>query len=119
MKDWKAYEIVVSRKEVSKPREKIESPKVAAQLFAEFAEESTQESMFIIVVGGRNNMLGIQQLYVGTATGTSVAVGEMFRACIDGRSGDCDCSQSPKRRCPAIGRGHQTNEGRSCGFALA
>ena len=82
MKDWKAYEIIVSRKEVSKPREKVESPKVAAKLFAEFADNSTQESMFIIVVGGRNNMIGIQQLYVGTATGTSVAVGEMFRACI-------------------------------------
>ena len=27
-------------------------------------------------------MLGVQQLYAGTATGTSVAVGEMFRACI-------------------------------------
>lgn len=82
MKDWKAFEIQVVRKEVSPPREKIESPQVAARLFAEFADESAQESMFIIVVGGRNNMLGIQQLYVGTATGTSVAVGEMFRACI-------------------------------------
>jgi DNA repair protein RadC len=82
VKDWKAFEIVVSRKEISAPRERIESPSDAVRLFKEFADESLQEAMFIVVVGGRNNMLGVQQLYAGTATGTSVAVGEMFRACI-------------------------------------
>jgi DNA repair protein RadC len=83
VKNWKAYELVVKRKKVAdQSDERVEQPAVAAKMFRDFAKDSNQESLFVMVLGGRNNLIGIEQVYVGTATGTSVRVNEVFRSCI-------------------------------------
>ena len=83
MKNWKAYELVVKRKKVAEQsEERVEQPAAAAKMFRDFAKDSNQESLFVMVLGARNNLIGIEQIYVGTATGTSVRVNEVFRSCI-------------------------------------
>lgn len=83
MKNWKAYELVVKRKKIAEQSaERIEQPAKAFEMFAQFAKDSTQESLFVMVLGSRNNLIGIEQVYLGTATGTSVRIAEVFRSCI-------------------------------------
>lgn len=81
-KTWEAYKLIVSRKWTAKETRRIERPAEAAELFYEFAHGATQESLFVMVLGGRNDLLGIEQVYLGTATGTSVRIGELFRSCV-------------------------------------
>jgi DNA repair protein RadC len=38
--------------------------------------------LFVIAFGGRNNLLGIHRVYQGTATGTSVRIGELIRSAL-------------------------------------
>lgn len=83
MKSWKAYELVVKRKKIAEQSaERIENPAKAVEMFAEFAKDSTQESLFVMVLGSRNNLIGIEQVYLGTSTGTSVRIAEVFRSCV-------------------------------------
>lgn len=83
MKNWKAYEMVVKRKKVAdQSDERVEQPAEAVKMFRDFAKDSNQESLFVMVLGARNNLIGIEQVYLGTATGTSVRINEVFRSCI-------------------------------------
>ena len=83
MKNWKAYELVVKRKNIAEQSTaRIEQPAKAAEMFTQFAKDSTQESLFVMVLGSRNNLIGIEQVYLGTATGTSVRIAEVFRSCV-------------------------------------
>jgi len=81
---WSAYEYVMKRTptSVSTKKLRVESPRELAAAFREFAAEESQESLFVVAFDGRNNVIGIQRIYQGTATGTSVALGEIMRSAI-------------------------------------
>jgi DNA repair protein RadC len=76
---WRKYEVSVERREISDDAFRIERPTEAHELFVRDAERSAQESLWVITLDGRNNAMGIDRVYQGTATGTSVRVGELFR----------------------------------------
>jgi len=58
---------------------RVERPAAAVELFREDAERMTQESLWVMTLDGRNGLMGIERVYTGTATGTSVRIGELFR----------------------------------------
>lgn len=75
---YQKYEYHIVRKEINKETYRVERPAQAVELFNQFAEQSTQESLFVLPVDGRNNLIGVHKVYVGTATGTSVRIGELI-----------------------------------------
>ena len=77
---WNAYEYSVKRARLTNKSAVITSPRDLAALFREFADAEMSEALFVVAFGGRNNLLGIHRLYSGTATGTSVSVGEILRS---------------------------------------
>ena len=80
---WKQYEVQVIRHKISEANFlRIEKPAAAMELFSEDAERLTQESLWVMTMDGRNGLMGIERLYQGTATGTSVRISEIFRYAI-------------------------------------
>jgi len=85
---WKQYEVQVVRHRVSEANLlRIEKPAAAMELFSEDAERLMQESLWVMTMDGRNGLMGIEQVYQGTATGTNVRIGELFRYAIS--AGGC------------------------------
>jgi len=86
--DWKRYRVDVVRHEIADAIPlRIESPAKAVELFTQDAKRLMTESLWVLTLDGRNGLLGIEQIYSGTATGTSVRVGELFRYAV--ASGGC------------------------------
>jgi DNA repair protein RadC len=79
---WNAYEYSVKRTSRSNKSAVITSPRDLAALFREFADAEMSEALFVVSFGGRNNLLGIHRIYSGTATGTSVRIGELLRSAL-------------------------------------
>ena len=79
---WNAYEYSVKRTARSNKSAVITSPRDLAALFREFADAEMSEALFVVAFGGRNNLLGIHRIYSGTATGTSVRIGELLRSAL-------------------------------------
>ena len=81
---WNAYEYDVVRNKISDKGDGrlIESPRDLVKMFSDFVEQELSESLFVVSMGGRNNLLGIHRIYKGSATGTSVAIGEIARSAI-------------------------------------
>jgi len=79
---WNAYEYSVKRTVRSNKSAVITSPRDLAALFREFADAEMSEALFVVSFGGRNNLLGIHRIYSGTATGTSVRIGELLRSAL-------------------------------------
>jgi len=77
--DWKAYELIVTRANPEELGPKVESPKDLVKYFSGVANNDLQESLFVISFNGRNDVIGITRAVQGTATGTSVAIGELMR----------------------------------------
>jgi DNA repair protein RadC len=75
---YQKYEFAIVRNEVDAQTMRIERPQAAVQLFTEFADAASKESLFVLIVDGRNNLVGIQEVYRGTATGTSVRIAELL-----------------------------------------
>jgi len=75
---YKKYEFAIVRQEVKPETMRIERPAAAVEFFKEFADAATKESLFVLIVDGRNNLVGIQEVYRGTATGTSVRIAELL-----------------------------------------
>jgi len=83
--NWSMYEIEITRKykdqeDTARPR--IISPETAYNLFKQTAVSLDQESLWVLSLDGQNGLIGIQKLYTGTATGTSVRIAEVVRATI-------------------------------------
>ena len=76
---WKAYELVVVRNWNDEVGPRIESPKQAHSYFIDTAKDNTQESLWVMSVDGRNNLIGITEVFKGTATGTSVSIADLLR----------------------------------------
>jgi len=85
---WKRYKVEVVRHEIAEAKPfRIERPTAAVDLFREDASRLMTESLWVMTLDGRNGLMGIEQVYSGTATGTSVRVGELFRYAVS--SGGC------------------------------
>jgi DNA repair protein RadC len=77
--NWKAYELSIVRNWASEVTVRIERP---AEIFTYFMEDArlySQEALWVALLDGRNNLVGITQVYKGTATGTSVCVADLLR----------------------------------------
>jgi DNA repair protein RadC len=79
---WNAYEYSVKRVARTNKSAIITTPRELAALFREFADAEMSEALFVVSFGGRNNLLGIHRVYTGTATGTSVRIGELMRSAL-------------------------------------
>ena len=78
--EWKRFQVEVVRHAVADAAPfRVERPAAAVELFREDAERLTQESLWVMTLDGRNGLMGIERVYTGTATGTSVRIGELFR----------------------------------------
>jgi DNA repair protein RadC len=75
---YQKYEFSIVRRELNPRDMRIETPVSAVDYFKEFAIGASNESLFVVVLDGRNNLIGIQEVYRGTATGTSVRIAELF-----------------------------------------
>lgn len=75
---YQKYEFAIVRNEINPETMRIERPAEAVKFFAEFTDAASKESLFVLIVDGRNNLVGIQEVYRGTATGTSIRIAELF-----------------------------------------
>jgi DNA repair protein RadC len=48
-------------------------------MFEEYGDKATKEALFVAAFDGQNGVIGINKLYEGTATGTSVRIAEIFQ----------------------------------------
>lgn len=78
--EWKRFQVEVVRHAIADAAPfRVERPAAAVELFTQEAERLTQESLWVMTLDGRNGLMGIERVYTGTATGTSVRIGELFR----------------------------------------
>jgi DNA repair protein RadC len=75
---YQKYEFTVVKRELNPRTMRVERPTMAVEYFQEFADGASQESLFVLIVDGRNNLIGIKEVYRGTATGTSVRIAELL-----------------------------------------
>jgi DNA repair protein RadC len=65
-------------------RQRVQSPADLAALATPLLARREQEELHVAVVDGRNGLLGLHHVYVGTATGTSVRIAELLRPVVYG-----------------------------------
>ena len=65
-------------------RQRVQSPADLAALAMPLLARREQEELHVAVVDGRNGLLALHQVYVGTATGTSVRIAELLRPVVEG-----------------------------------
>ena len=64
-------------------RQRVQSPADLAALAMPLLARREQEELHVAVVDGRNGLLDLHQVYVGTATGTSVRIAELLRPVVE------------------------------------
>jgi DNA repair protein RadC len=64
-------------------RLRVQSPADLAAITLPVFGRATQEELHVAIVDGRNGLLALRRVYVGTATGTSVRIGELLRPVLD------------------------------------
>lgn len=64
-------------------RQRVQSPADLAALAMPLMARRDHEELHVAVVDGRNGLLALRQVYVGTATGTSVRIAELLRPVLD------------------------------------
>jgi len=78
--EWKRFQVEVVRHAIADAAPfRVERPAAAVELFTQDAERLTTESLWVMTLDGRNGLMGVERVYSGTATGTSVRIGELFR----------------------------------------
>ena len=60
-------------------RARVQSPADLAAIAQPTFGRSAQEQLHVAIVDGRNGLLDLRHVYTGTATGTSVRIGELLR----------------------------------------
>ena len=65
-------------------RQRVQSPADLAALAMPLLARREQEELHVAVVDGRNGLLALHPVYVGTATGTSVRIAELLRPVVEG-----------------------------------
>ena len=64
-------------------RQRVQSPADLAAIATPLLARRDHEELHVAIVDGRNGLLALQQVYVGTATGTSVRIAELLRPVIE------------------------------------
>ena len=64
-------------------RMRVQAPADLAVIAQPILGRSTQEQLHIAIVDGRNGLLALRHVYTGTATGTSVRIGELLRPVLE------------------------------------
>lgn len=64
-------------------RRRVQSPADLAAIATPLLARREQEELHVAVVDGRNGLLLMHRVYVGTATGTSVRIAELLRPVVD------------------------------------
>lgn len=64
-------------------RQRVQSPADLAAMALPALARAMHEELHVAIVDGRNGLLALQRVYVGTATGTSVRIGELLRPVLD------------------------------------
>lgn len=64
-------------------RVRVQSPGDLAAIALPIAGRAAQEELHVAIVDGRNGLLALRRVYLGTATGTSVRIGELLRPVLD------------------------------------
>jgi DNA repair protein RadC len=64
-------------------RIRVQAPSDLAAIAQPIFGRSTQEQLHIAIVDGRNGLLDLRHVYTGTATGTSVRIGELLRPVLE------------------------------------
>jgi DNA repair protein RadC len=80
--DWHSYEFDIIRKEVVSIGPRITTPTSMAEYFYGSQLTSLGECLWVAIVNGRNDLIGVNQVYKGTSTGTSVNISEILRPVI-------------------------------------
>jgi DNA repair protein RadC len=80
--NWKKYEVELVRVGDDGDRVRVVTPADLASMFDEFADKATKEALFVVAFDGQNGVIGINQVYSGTATGTSVRIAEVLQPVI-------------------------------------
>ncbi|NBP82248.1 hypothetical protein EBU60_00025 [bacterium] len=66
-------------------RTRVQAPADLAAIAQPIFGRSAQEQLHIAIVDGRNGLLDLRHVYTGTATGTSVRIGELLRPVLEER----------------------------------
>ncbi len=83
MYKWQRYQYkIVRTHEDERILFSVTKPDLAADLFTEHAKENDKESLWVINLDAKNNALGVEEVYRGSATGTTVRPAEVFRGAI-------------------------------------
>ena len=64
-------------------RARVQAPADLAAIAQPLFGRSPQEQLHIAIVDGRNGLLDLRHVYTGTATGTSVRIGELLRPVLE------------------------------------
>ena len=64
-------------------RTRVQAPSDLAAIAQPIFGRSAQEQLHIAIVDGRNGLLELRHVYTGTATGTSVRIGELLRPVLE------------------------------------
>ena len=64
-------------------RTRVQSPADLAAIATPMIGRAQQEELHVAVVDGRNGLLALRRVYVGTATGTSVRIAELLRPVLE------------------------------------
>jgi DNA repair protein RadC len=64
-------------------RTRVQAPADLAAITQPIFGRSAQEQLHIAIVDGRNGLLDLRHVYTGTATGTSVRIGELLRPVLE------------------------------------
>jgi DNA repair protein RadC len=64
-------------------RTRVQAPADLAAIAQPIFGRSAQEQLHIAIVDGRNGLLDLRHVYTGTATGTSVRIGELIRPVLE------------------------------------
>jgi RadC-like JAB domain len=78
------YEYTFSRRRIADPIGSLRSPQDAMHVLHDYVrpDEAEQERLVVALLNIKNQVIGIETLYVGNASGIPVRVGEVFRGAV-------------------------------------
>ena len=80
----RVFEYTFTRRRIAEPVGTIRSPEDVAAVLAAYVrpDEAEQERLAVAVLDVKNNVIGVETVYVGNTTGSPVRVGEVFRSAV-------------------------------------
>ena len=78
------FEYTFSRRRIAEPIGTVRSPADAVTLLREYVrpDEAEQERLVVALLNVKHAVVGLELVYIGNASGSSVRVGEVFRAAV-------------------------------------